>query len=108
VSRAERAYRPDQDLVSAALSNLGELLAQRGDLEEAILQSTKAVRLTDMMEHVARERTKDHGQGARVRRGDRGGAGSSPVLMAHIILILWDHERVYTSPMADLCPCPGC
>lgn len=49
IHRGERAYRPDDDLVSAACSNIAEILGAKGDSyeEEAVGYAERAVRLTD-------------------------------------------------------------
>ena len=44
---SERAFRPDDDLVSSACSNISEILGARGFYEEAIDYAQRAVRLTD-------------------------------------------------------------
>lgn len=80
---AERAYRPDEDLVSAACSNLAEVLCARGAVDEAVEYSEKAARLTDKMEKLSLARkaasssTKEASPPASSSAGG-GGGGCAP------------------------------
>jgi tetratricopeptide (TPR) repeat protein len=79
----ERAYRQDDDLVSAACSNLAEVLALRErEYEHALELAERAVRLTDKMERFSMIRQQEKEEGGagkkgqqRVGGGDGGGGG---------------------------------
>lgn len=72
----ERAYRPDDDLVAAASSNLSELLALRGGEDEQALElAERAVRLTDRMERLSLVQTQeDQEDGEAAAEGPAGAA----------------------------------
>jgi len=84
---AQRAYRPDEDLVSAACSNLAEVMRARGkngegewEEEESVEMAEKAARLTDKMERLSLLRkpavTEEGSQSAGAKGG--GGGASCP------------------------------
>ncbi len=84
---AERAYRPDDDLVATACSNLAEVLALRGEHDQAMELAERAVRLTDKMERFAmiqkqtddeKEEEEEEGS-ARQQRVGGGGGGEARV-----------------------------
>lgn len=87
---AERAYRPDDDLLATACINLSELLSWRGtDDEQALELAERAVRLTDKMERLSliqkqeEEEDKDGSQAQqRVGGGGSGGGGGVGVAAA--------------------------
>jgi hypothetical protein len=73
---AERAYRPDEDLVSAACSNLAEVLCARGAVDEAVEMSEKAARITDKMEKLSLARNAQQQQQQRASSTTPPAAGS--------------------------------
>lgn len=76
---AERAYRPDDDLIASASSNLGELLASRGEFEAACEMGDRALQLTDKMERLhmikAQEQEEKGGEGKEKAAAEKAAGG---------------------------------
>lgn len=82
---AERAYRSDDDLIASASSNLAELLALKGELEQAVEVGERAVWLTDKMERLHLIKAQEREEGGKkppTEKVERGGGGGGAAALA--------------------------